>query len=121
MAVANSQAGNWPLTLLKEIGKPNTSNSNRWLIQTNDDWIAVSRNDLIKSDYECKELISITSKIIDPSFYLIESHSENIMQGYLMQLPESVDALIDNDHGWIANVSEYKRAISENADWLYRS
>ena len=121
MAVANSQAGDWPLTLLEELGKPNTLNPDRWSVQTNDDWIAVSRNDLVKNDYEDKDLILITNKVINPSFYLIESRSEDIMKIYLTQLPENIDALIDNDHGWIASVSEYKRAISEKTDWLYRS
>ena len=120
MAVVKSDAESWPLMLLREIGNPNISDINRWSVELAGDWIAVSKSMSIEEDYEPDELNKINELITDPNFYLIESRSENMMKDYILKIPRNVKAIIDNDHGWIASAMEYKHAITNKENWLYK-
>ena len=119
MAVPKSQAGDWPLKLLGKLGNPNTSDPKRWSVEVSDDWIAVSISENVRQDYEPGDLNELIEKIGEPAFYLLESHTAEIMAHYIQLLPDKEDFLIDNDHGWIASVGDYKKAIAKGIDWLY--
>lgn len=119
MVVPSSQAGDWPLQLLGKLGTPNTSDPKRWLVDAGEDWIAVSIADDVRHDYDPDRLAAVVEGLVDPKFYLIESHLVDLMTKYVQLLPENVDLKIDNDHGWIASAKEFKEAIAMHANWLY--
>jgi hypothetical protein len=119
LAITRHQAGNWLLERLNLLGKPHTSDPDRWSVEVADDWLAVAKADYVREDYEPDELESLARRVSDPAFYVLEAHTENIAARYIKTLPEDLELLIDNDHGWIAPVSDYKEAMAEGLDWLH--
>lgn len=119
MAVARRNSGSWPMELLQNFGKPYLTDPERWMVDMGDDWIAVVNDQSIAGDFEPDVLKRMQVSTGGTEFFLVEARMEAALRRYVEMLPDDKDLLIDNDHGWIADVRAYKRAIANNDDWLH--
>lgn len=84
-------------------------------------WMAITNEDAIARDYEPEVLEHIYSKLEKPSFYLVESrdYTTAFANGFILNLNESMPALIDNNHWFIGDISKMKSLIASGIDWRY--
>ena len=119
MAVARRHAGSWPIELLQQFEKSYMTDPERWIVDIGDGWIAVVNDQSIAGDFEPEVLERMQASTGGTEFSLVEARMEAALRRYVEMLPDDKDLLIDNDHGWIADVRAYKRAVANNDDWLH--
>jgi len=89
------------------------------MVDMGEDWIAVVADQSIVEDIEPDALNRMRIWPGGTEFFLVEARTEAALRRYVETLPDDKNLLIDNDHGWIADVRTYKRAIANNDDWLH--
>lgn len=88
-----------------------------------DGWIAITPQDDVVRDFDADELEKVTAKMSDPSYFVVEGRdtTTNFANDFVLNLDDSLNAIIDNDHGSIATVSHFKNLVRAGKDWLYSS
>ncbi|NHZ87634.1 hypothetical protein F2P45_01085 [Massilia sp. CCM 8733] len=88
-----------------------------------DGWMAITRQDAIRADFDDEELRAISDQLDTPAFYLVESRDRktNFATGFIEHLDDSLPALIDNNHWFIGDVATMKGLINAGVDWRYYS
>jgi hypothetical protein len=88
-----------------------------------DGWIAITPQDDVVTDFDADELAKVTAKISDPSYFVVEGRdtTTSFANDFVLSLDNSLNAMIDNDHGCIATVSHFKNLVRAGKDWLYCS
>lgn len=119
MIANGDDVGTWPFDLLDRLGHTHWTDATRKMAEDGEAWIAVDRDDAVREHYESDELARIERVTCAPAFYGIEANAPFLLERYLLAVPEGDTVLIDNDHGWIAPIADYRRAISQGVPWLY--
>jgi hypothetical protein len=88
-----------------------------------DGWIAITCDNSIFDDYESDELKKINASIGDPCFFMVEGRDTltNFANEFILDFDGSIDALIDNDHGLIADMDTIKNLAHRKENWLHKT
>ena len=76
------------------------------VLNKNDGWISIVKDQTILNDYDKKEISEIINTIQKPVFHVIEWKGDHILEEFLNEIPFDIEALIDNDHGLISKACD---------------
>lgn len=93
-----------------------TSESGQFVVEILDSWISIYKYDEVFDDYDESEEQLVRSLIQDPVPYIIEWRGDEMLRKFIEDFPINEDAVIDNDHGLICNISELRGKSTR--DWL---
>ncbi len=98
---------------LMEMG---VSDRGQFVVETSNSWISVYRYDEVFNDYDKDEEQLVRSLVHNPVPYLIEWRGDELLKKFIEDFPLNNNAVIDNDHGIICNISKLKgKPVS---DWV---
>lgn len=107
-----------PFEVLDTFGPTYWTDPERKAVTLGQRWLAVTRDDGT-DDYEPGALARVRERLPDPSFYVVESNSEELVAEFVKRVARASRGLVDNDHGWIGWLDEYVGAIEAGLPWLY--
>lgn len=93
--------------------------NDRLLAEDGDHWIAARRCDALRDEYDELEMDIILSLFPDPSFVVVEGRGLKLLNQVFLAADDTLDVLVDNDHGLICPVAEIRRRITEGRIWIY--
>lgn len=98
------------------LGKVGFTESSRLVCETLDAWWAISLTPLIISDFEEEELYYVKARIDEPFFASFEFSPYDIPPSVLLKVINAItlldDDLVDDDHGSIWLIGDFKNYIS---------
>lgn len=120
-----------PRSIAARIGTPTEEASGRCVVEGAngpiDGWIAVSSfnsdgYDMVEENYETLKIAIQTAKMSKPLFFLIEGRDTNtsLADDLLASFSAETNAIIDNDHGIIAELPVFKKLSEIGFNWLYQ-
>jgi hypothetical protein len=91
----------------------------RLLVEDGDHWLAARRCDALRNEYDELEMDLILPLFPDPSFVVVEGRGLKLLNQMFLAAEDSLDVLVDNDHGLICPIAEIKRRIADDRIWIY--
>lgn len=93
----------------------------RLILENKNDWIAINEVPYLLNDYDEKELEFIRSQgFVKPVFLLVEGKGEDFVNYFVTNINNSLNLLIDNDHGVVRSIKEIKSLIETGYNWIIK-
>jgi hypothetical protein len=84
------------------------SKSGQVMLESEDGWLSVTRDDDALNDYEDDDREVLDSLILNPVTYLIEWRGARPLHQFISLVPRGGDVVVDNDHGLICSVDQIR-------------
>jgi hypothetical protein len=114
-------------SFLGQLGAVQYESSGRSMVEAPsgaaDGWIAIIPGNDVVSDYEPEDLAKIKQKVKHPQFFVVEGRdtTTSFANDFVLSIRDDLIAWVDNDHGYIEEITRLKARILSGFDWLYFS